>query len=225
MRRPSRYQNAVKYLSGLLLLALLFGKARGEKSEMNEYSEPPLEILIKIDGNVHRLRSGEESQIRIGERDVSIAVDASDYRTLRVSDVSFRYPRHMAFEVDRDNAPVEVWTLDGNATVIMLLRYPKSFGDITEASVAGVEQEFGKKNVKRSSVTMELAGAKRRGIHVDARAFQTTRVSHDYFFLRGKSYNYLLAIQESRTQGEERTNETQHVVRLLQESLTLTTDD
>jgi hypothetical protein len=34
-----------------------------------------------------------------------------------------------------------------------------------------------------------------------------------------------LAIQESRTQGEERTDETQHVVRLLQESLTLTTDD
>lgn len=206
---------------GLWIHALFFGHAWAAERKLNEYSEPPLEVSIAIDGEHHRLRTSEVSQIEINGRKVAIVVDASDYRTLQVSDVAFRYPGHMAFDVDRDDEAVEVWTLDGNETVIMLFRFAKSAGDVTEDVVAGVENQFGKKNAKRSNVTMELGGAKRQGIRVDARAFQSIRICADYFFLPGKSYNYVLGIQES-TEDEEQTKETQRTLKLLQESFTLT---
>ncbi len=87
-------------------------------------AEPPLLLELTVGEQVIELVEGQPAAHELLGQEVTLRAEVRPTRRLQTPACSFDYPRHMAFEYERDaDLGLETWTLDGNDVVLMAQRF------------------------------------------------------------------------------------------------------
>lgn len=207
----------------VLVIAIFFGSVvnASEPKPESEFAEPELELNVEIDGKEHPAKIDQQLSIEVDGKQIALTIRSKSYRTLRLSDIEFRYPRHMSFEVDRDSAPIVIWTLDGNNAVIILQRYPKWIGDFSSSVIEGLEEQYGTENVKKKETTLVLEGKRSTGTQLDIKLLDLGFLRQEVFNFDAGKYGYVVILQDSLTDEGDPTEEMTAVKKMLRDSLKL----
>ncbi len=103
----------------------------------------------------------------------------------------------MSFEYNASSKPVEIWTLDGNSTVVMLIRYPKSLGDLTDTFIKQFAEQYRRFKVQRQEVKLILGDQDRVGESLTVEMLDEATLRQTVYGLKGKSYHYALILQDT----------------------------
>jgi hypothetical protein len=127
----------------LLLLAVAVPTAAyGGRLSMKESSvEPPLRMVLTIDGTEHAMVDGKETEIEIKGQKVKAKANVLPVRTFEGAGIRFDFPRDMAW-AHEPGEDAEIWTLDGDEFVIHVNSYPA--GDplvLAEETVKGIAEK------------------------------------------------------------------------------------
>lgn len=110
----------------------------------DETREPPLELVVKIDGQSVSISEGESARVEGTFTNPTVTVTPQPYRVFEYGGVTFRYPRGFMFEADLDDPLVKSWTLSGNDITIMYFTFGE---EVTRGNLArNMMEGFGREN-------------------------------------------------------------------------------
>ncbi len=126
-------------LRSLLLLSLAIPAAAvgGRLSGIGSSVEPPLRMVLTLDGAEHPMVDGKEAEIEVAGKKVRVKANVLPVRTFSGAGIRFDFPRDMAWAHDPGEG-AENWTLDGDDFVIHVNAYPS--GDPLELAEQTVRQ-------------------------------------------------------------------------------------
>lgn len=209
-----------------------FVLARGEKpiqpasqpaDILDELAEPPLELVLHVDGQTHNAQLDRPFRICVGDRDLNVKVTARPYRTFRAAGLEFQYPRHFAFEADRSNPAITIWTLDGNDAVIMVMKPTAQMqpDQLCDSAFDATRAELGAENTRETeSSTRRLGGQPVSGKRLIT-SVGSVIIHQDFLVLRRGKSAVLLIIQDAPEDGKG-SEENRRVRELLDVSFRLT---
>ena len=70
-------------------------------------SEPPLQVVLTIDGVQQKLTTGEKASVNIAGKPRDVLVEVAPTRRLDAEGVAFDYPSSMGFEFEHDEEIVD----------------------------------------------------------------------------------------------------------------------
>jgi len=181
----------------------------------SDKEEPVLSYTLRLDKETVRLTPGKAVEIK-GRFDNPMATLVPDTeRLFTYGQVTFKYPANFAFEADFGTEGVKLWTLDGNAFVIMVHQYesvemtPKAFADQLKGLYGAGTR------IENKSYTFN--GQKYSGVrvHVD---IASQKLIQDVLALPAKKGSRLLILQDDPP-SEKQSDESKTVLKLLDETL------
>lgn len=124
-----------------------------------EDAEPPLEIVLSIDGHEVEATVGHAFDVEIGDAKHSCLVTVAPTRLLDKSGVSFRYPSYFSYGFD-DSEGVVLHTLEGPETLVMLQFFGKQSEaeEMLEAVADSVAEELADYLVEQEELEREVGG-------------------------------------------------------------------
>jgi len=205
----------------LLALAAFAQDAPAPAPAAAPVAEPPLLLEVEVAGNKTAVHLNEPFTVNVAGRPVRMTVTAKPYRVFDRHGVTFHYPRQHAWEYDNSEPGVEIYSLDGQSNVIMLMRYEKEFAadDLREQMAGAMAAQYGLENTKKSPTTLALAGQQRNGTRLDV-TLAGERLRQDIYALETRDSAVILVIQDSLS-GDKATAETEGVIQMLQDTLKL----
>ena len=177
----------------------------------NEFTEPPLELVLHVEGQTHDVRLDQPLKIKVKEHDLNVMVSAKPYRTFRAAGLEFRYPRHFAFQVERSAPNVTIWSLDGNDTVVMVLksRAPMNPNEWRDSLIEATRSQFDPKDTRVSETALNLGGRAVSGRCLEFRVASTV-IRQEYFALSRAEAPVLLSIQHPVEEDQESGSEVEY---------------
>lgn len=132
-----------KLRCGIPLSLLVAVAAYGFTAE-SEDIEPPLKYTLIINGKPVDIVEGKPIRLAGELKNPEVTLNVDPHRTFIYLGVTFRYPRHFAFNTDLSDKEFRQWSVSGNDFKIKVFDLE---GDITPAMYAGATSEaFGKGN-------------------------------------------------------------------------------
>lgn len=182
--------------------------------------EPKAEYTLEIDGQSVEVRVGETSTVKINGKQVKLRLTPKATKLFREGGISFRYPSHHSFEVEKESSGLTTWTFDGNHNVIILMRQPVAIDApaLRKNLVDGMIEQYGRKNCKTSAVELATKGAKLKGTRLQAAVVGTLLAQDVYAWTAGDA-TFALIVQDSLNDDGTMTKESQEVIRLLESTL------
>lgn len=178
---------------------------------------PPLDLTLEVEGQAIPVQPGVPFEATIGGRRVAMRLVARPDRQFDRDGLRFRYPAAHAFEADRSDPGVALYTLDGNDNVLVIARFTLPMKPEAAAS-AMIEQmalRYGKQNVRRRPATLQLGGRAIKGTRLDV-ALAGERLRQEIFgFSDASGAAIALIVQDSPRPDGSATAETQRVLDLL----------
>jgi len=140
-----------------LCLACVLTLHAEEKPEALADAEPPLQMQVLIGGKTVAAEAGRTMEVEVEGKKLSLRIDLLPHRLFDRGGVRFLYPTSHGWEVDRTTPNVTIYTMDGNDTIIMLVKYdveitPKKASDSMVSTLSG---RYGQGNVKRVGATLK----------------------------------------------------------------------
>lgn len=172
-----------------------FATAKGPEDQA------PFEFAVTLDGSSFDLAERQAQTLTAGGATWKARVIQKDMRTLRVPDVTLRYPFFYEFKGEVAEDGTDVWRMDGGDQLVMLTRL-RSGGEAAKAVQSNIDimaAEMGKPTTR--SVETTFAQAKRKGTRAEFKKGDMTVVSDFFPFTAGGS-GYLLVISQSSKGGE-----------------------
>ena len=141
-----------------LSAALLTGVGLAVRPQ--EVSEPPLELVLTIDGRDRDVSIGEDFEVEFGGRKHTCHLERKPTRQFDFHGVRLRYPSHFTFEYDDEDDGVEMFTLEGPETLVMLQFFADGLSaeallELVVDSTVGEYEDF---DVERAESEIELGG-------------------------------------------------------------------
>jgi hypothetical protein len=205
--------------AGLAILPVLAAPAPTSRpaDKSAELREPPLEMVVEIDGKKIDAVCDQPVVAEIGGRKTTLKISTRPYRTFRAAGVEFRYPAFCDFKVDDQGPGTILWTIGKGDETILLLRHDKP--DIQAAMGAfmeGLIEAFDKQNVKQSGTTLQLKDRKLAGKRLTVRLGENS-LYQDVFALRSREAGLVLVVQRPASQSPQQKGAVS-LIRLVQES-------
>ncbi len=132
---------------------------------------------LTLDGATHRVEADKPFELQLGGRAVQGRLAILPTRRFDYSGISFDYPRHYAFEVDRSEEPGStMWTLDGNDVVLMVHRHRTNDtpAAMVEAMAAGIELQLGGDRRPRAATSLQLGDIDAQGARLKLKVASQT---------------------------------------------------
>lgn len=189
--------------------------AREQPATAPVEEEPPMRFTLQIEGKSVPVELDRPFQIDLDNRQIQAQLRAEPTRRFQAGGVSFEYPRHFAFEADRDDPNLTLWTLDGNDGVIMLMRFkvPVEPDQLLEEFVG----QYGKGNVQQGPVRVSLRGQEFEGTRLKI-TLAGARLHQDVFLLPATGGGLAMIVQDSPDESGNSTDEVREVIRLLEKT-------
>jgi hypothetical protein len=207
-----------------LLLLLLVGVGDAAKPPTRPApSEPPLQFELDVNGKTHSIQAQRPLEIEVGGQKVRLQLKPLPYRVFDHQKIRFQYPAFFGWEVDDSDSDVTIYTLDGNDTVLILMRYGElqDVGEIKESLVGTMVAQYGgKQRARQSAASINLAGKKIEGVRLDIRVVGE-KLRQDIFVFEGPNGVVGLIVQDSPTDRGETTEETKQAVQMLEKTFEL----
>ena len=125
----------------------------------------------------------------------SIIISLSKNLSFNFGKLSFNYPKHFAFENDKDLG-VNIYTLDGNSFVINYFQFESEVE--SESIINEMIKKFGKKNCKTSSKKISLNNIELIGTRINI-ALVGQKLTYDIFEIENKDHKTnLISFQDSK---------------------------
>jgi len=206
----------------LLLTAILLMGAASVSVAQGKAADapPPLVMELEVDGKSVPVEPNRTFEVEINGRKVPVRLKVLPHRVFDREGVRFQYPADHGWEVDRGESAVTIYTLDGNNTVIMLMKYnvPIEEGKARQRMADGLLAQYGK-NAKQSPLTLKLGEITATGTRVDAKIVGES-MRQDIYSFKHRDSTWLLMIQDTPNDGEP-SAETRAVVEMLQKTFEL----
>ena len=159
-----------------------------------ESVEPPLGFAIQLGDQSIRLHEGESAKLNGKFENPEVKLISDDFRTFPYAGVSFRYPKHFAFEADFELEGRRYWALDGNNCVISIHAHTARL-TVTEFAELLVDQ-YGAANCRVTDTTLTLANQTLKGKRVEA-SIATSKIVQEVFLLPTGRTCTLLMLQDT----------------------------
>ena len=143
-----------------LFTALLCGSIPFLPAEQDHWDEPPLELLLELDGVQHELVLGKRFDLKIGEASHALTVTAKASRFFDKAGLRLRYPSEFLFGFDDELEGCDIYTLEGAETLIMIQVYADVLDpvDVVDATVEVVMEELSPFEIEFAKSKITLAG-------------------------------------------------------------------
>ncbi|HEV2294837.1 MAG TPA: hypothetical protein VGR35_13360 [Tepidisphaeraceae bacterium] len=193
-----------------------------EKSNGREEAEPPLRIEVEIGGKTVAAEPGKRVEVEVEGKKISLRINVLPHRQFDRAGVRFLYPASCSWEVDRDEPGVTIYTMDGNDSVLMLMKYdvPLTPEQAVDAMLSGLTDTYDKANVKRLPTTLNTENRTLKGTRL-AINLAGERLHQDIFGLKAGGATLLLMLQDSVGEDGKPTTEMQEMRELLTKTLEL----
>lgn len=204
-------------LRSLLLLSLAIPAAAvgGRLTGTGSNIEPPLRMVLTLDGTEHAIVDGKEAAIEVDGKKVRVKANVLPVRTFEGAGIRFDFPRDMAWAHDPDEN-AETWTLDGDDFVIHVNAFPS--GDPLEIAEQTVKQialtldEGAKPKPVRSEFQLGMLTCSAYSVEVGLAGFGMSMTA---IALPMKDRPVVILLQRSVEEQDENKAETQQVLELL----------
>jgi len=196
-----------------LVATLAFGRVAPQQGG----NEPPLRFTLEVGDEEVSILAGRSFELTIDGDTRAAILRLRPTRVFRLPELEFEYLNYMAFEADLESDTVDIWTLDGNACVVTLMRYDEGTDaeDLRTRVIDSTLEMVSNGEADPEEVEIELDGEMWPGELVTVTIGE---VSMDYFFYSHamSTGTYLLTVLDSLTDDDERTEETAESLRLLE---------
>jgi hypothetical protein len=119
--------------------------------------EPPLELTVHVGDQTVQTRPGATAKLRGSFRDPEISVEVAPWRRFDKAGLSFPYPSYFAYEADRTSPGVDIWTMTGNSTTIIVFHFD---GVISADDLrASIVKELDARDVSVATASFDIGGA------------------------------------------------------------------
>lgn len=210
-------------LRSLLLLAVAVPAAAwgGRLSAPESSVEPPLRMVLNVDGTEHAMVDGKETEIEIKGQKVKAKANVLPVRTFEGAGIRFDFPRDMAWAHD-PSEEAEIWTLDGDEFVIHVNAYPS--GDPLELAETTVKQialtvdEAAAPKPVRTEFQLGMLTCSAYSVDIGLAGFGMTLTA---IALPMKGRPVVILLQRGTEEQDENKAETQQVLELLRTTFRL----
>ena len=194
----------------LLLTVPLWGRA------VDETQAPPARFELQLGEQTLEILAGEPFELEFEGQTLRGELTALARRTLRLDTLSFDYLGNASFEYERWFG-VQIWTLDGNDTTVMVQRFAEAteLSSLADSMQESLQEAFGE--TERAQAVLELGGRDQVGV-------QLVSASADiYIFseLFAVDERHILVLQDVRDLPEQASEEFELVRAMLSETLEL----
>ena len=181
-------------------------------------SEPPLQVVLTIDGVQQKLTTGEQVSVNIAGKPRDVLVEVAPTRRLEAEGVAFDYPSSMGFEFEHDEeVQLKMWTLDGNDVTLILSQFSFETDGMArqmlESSLEALDQEAELREIEVHFSGKKTSALQAR-VNVVGNAMEITAIALP---IPGKSC--ILMIQDSLEDDGGHTQESSTVMQLLAETM------
>lgn len=199
----------------VLLIALPVGAVGGRLSAPSSSGEPPLRMVLTLDGSEHPLVDGKETEIALGDRKVKAKASVLPVRTFEGAGIRFDFPRDMAW-VHEPSEDAEIWTLDGDEFVIHVNSYPSgdplSLAEETVKRIALTVDEDAEPKPVRSEFQLGMLTCSAYTVEIGLAGFGMSLTA---IALPMKERPVVILLQRGTEEQDENKAETQQVMELL----------
>lgn len=204
-------------LRSLILLSLAVPAAAvgGRLSGIESSVEPPLRMVLSIDGTEHAVVDGKETELEVHGHKVKLKANVLPVRTFEGAGIRFDFPRDMAW-AHEPGEDAEIWTLDGDEFVIHVNAYPS--GDpleLAEETVKGIAEtvdEAADPKPVRSEFQLGMLTCSAYSVEIGLAGFGMTLTA---IALPMKERPVVILLQRGTESQDENKAETQQVMELL----------
>ncbi len=156
-------------------------------------AEPPARLSVEIGGSTVEIDAGQRFDIVVDGKTQSARITELPTRRFDAAGIRFDYPRHFAWESD----PPDMWTLDGNNAVLILMRGERGDESALEDLLDSMAENLGsKRSAPYRKVFLDTRQGRIEGLEstVDVTGFDIRNEA--YVLERGDVYA-LLILQDS----------------------------
>jgi|GEM_PF-3162222 len=192
-----------------------------ETSPADPFREPPLELVLELDGERHELVLGRPFDLQIGETLHQGRVSGRGSRAFDASGVRLRYPSDFVYEYDDELEGLDVFNFEGPETLIMIQVYDEELDlvDVIDATLEAVLEELEPFEVETVERELELGQRQfastqlRIAIEEEGLAF-----TQDYFAFRCSLGTGVMCIHLGYDEEGKLSRESSRAERLLKSS-------
>lgn len=202
-------------------LILLLPLASLTLLESRMSGEPPLDLVLEVDGREIPVRLGQPFEVKTGAGKTRMVLRARETRLLERAGVSFRYPFRFVYEEELDG-PVSTWTIEGSDVTIILQSLPRLMPEamIRRQVEEETEGQYKGMELLRSDVTLELGEDRGSlpGVRFEVDIAGQAIVQEMFLFPAGGAFA-LLILQDSPGDRDHETQEMAGVREMVRQSL------
>ena len=173
-------------------------------------------FIIQINDKEYSISEGEELKMDGVLDQPTISVKLAAYKIFDAGNLSFNYPNHFSYEMEKDIG-YKSWTLDGNNFVIMLFEIGAELelDDFIKEMVA----QFGKNNCRVSKRKMVLGGQELIGQRINV-TLVGQKLTYDLLEIKSDDFKTkFIAFQDSLNKDENATEESKVAIQMINNSI------
>lgn len=183
---------------------------------MNESSvEPPLRMVLTLDGTEFAMVDGKESEIEVNGQRVKAKANVLPVRTFEGAGIRFDFPRDMAW-AHEPGEEAEIWTLDGDEFVIHVNSYqsgdPLALAETTVKQIALTVDEAAEPKPVHSEFQLGMLTCSAYTVEIGLAGFGMSLTA---VALPMKERPVVILLQRGTEEQDENRAETQQVMELL----------
>jgi len=182
--------------------------------------DPPLRLVLQIDGQQHRLLDGQEATLTIAGAEHKVRVAVAPTRLFDAAGVQFEFPRDTPLQF-ADTGAMQTWTLDGSDVVLTLHRQHGTRGPLAAAILSMQAEALGGATAAPAATTMDLGGTSHAAFATTLR-LSSARLRLRAVDLEAGDASLTLVLQDSTGDDGNDSAECQRLLALLAKTFVVT---
>ncbi|WP_298899629.1 hypothetical protein [uncultured Psychroserpens sp.] len=173
---------------------------------------PSIKIDIEVNGEKYQVKDG--GTIKVDGK--TITAKTSDYLTFNFGALVFDYPKHYAYEFEKDIG-YRNWTLDGNDFIFMYFEYEDDIS--LNLFIQAMVERFGRESCKVTDKSTTLGKLKLVGQRIDINLIGT-KLSYDIYELNtndGKTH--FISFQDSKNEDGTDSQESKDMFKIMDKTI------
>ena len=206
-------------MKAYIFIAVQFFLISWVYADMNA-QEPKQLANIKIDGVIHSVVLGHESEVIINDKPHHIVLNLDPIRKFEKSGISFEYSSDKNFAYQNLSGVVDHWELNGNYAMIMVQNYRQKVTKDAIYQAYSNQFKLMKADLKMKKITLHSNGSKYKGkrLIID---MGNAHLTQDIFVFETTDSTRALILQDSLNDDGSSTKEFQDTMELIRDTLVI----
>ena len=205
-------KSSALFITGLVtLFVLTISLKQGYASPANTASDEPDRVaFLIIDGQNHEVLLNENSTVTIDGKPHQVEVRLASTRVFDQAGIQFAFPSDMHFSFEEAENSLNMWTMDGNAAVIMVHEYSARVE--AEDIIDGMKSQYVGMNTEFTTAPskIEYPGGLLEGQQFDLR-FGSSPLFQNVFSVQSENRTAVIILQDSLQDDGSHTDEYQRI--------------